>query len=78
MRIHPTRPVIRLLVASAVLVGTAGGALASLAPAKAQDEPLTIAFSIPGLNFPFFQHTERKVREAAERLGNIEIVTLDG
>ncbi|MBW7885688.1 MAG: sugar ABC transporter substrate-binding protein [Caldilineaceae bacterium] len=41
-------------------------------------EQLTIAFSVPGMNFPFFVHMERQVRDEAAAIGNIEIVTLDG
>ncbi len=38
---------------------------------------LTIALSLPGLQFPFFVFMEQQVRDEAAKLGNIEIVTLD-
>ena len=47
---------------------------AAAAPAK----PLTIAFSVPGMNFPFFVHMEKQLRDEAATIGNIEILTLDG
>ena len=70
----------RLVGALVVLALVFGGVAETVRPgrAAAQDEPLTIAFSIPGLNFPFFVHAERMVREAAEEMGNIEIITFDG
>jgi ABC-type sugar transport system substrate-binding protein len=52
--------------------------MAAPAAAAAPAEKLTIAFSVPGMNFPFFVHMERQVRDEAEKIGNIEIVTLDG
>ena len=64
-----------LLVTGLLLGGIAGPARA--APA-AQDEQLTIAFSVPGLNFPFFVHMMNLARAEAERLGNIEFIELDG
>jgi ABC-type sugar transport system substrate-binding protein len=54
---------------------------AAEAPAEApaaEGEMLTIAFSVPGMNFPFFVHMERQFRAAAEEIGGIEVVTLDG
>jgi ABC-type sugar transport system substrate-binding protein len=39
---------------------------------------LTIALSIPGLSFPFFVFMEKEVKDEAAKLGNIEIITLDG
>jgi ABC-type sugar transport system substrate-binding protein len=44
----------------------------------AQGENLRVAFSVPGLNFPFFRLTAIGAEQAAERLGNIELVVLDG
>ncbi len=44
----------------------------------AEGETLQIAFSIPGMSFPFFVHMERQIRAAAEEIGGIEIITLDG
>jgi ABC-type sugar transport system substrate-binding protein len=71
-----------IVVLVAVLV-LALGACAPVAeqaqPAGAEpaEEPLRIAFSIPGMSFPFFVHMERQVREEADALG-VEIITLDG
>ncbi|HXF61820.1 MAG TPA: substrate-binding domain-containing protein [Caldilineaceae bacterium] len=56
----------------------AAEAPAAEAPAGAEDDTLTIALSLPDMAFPFFVFMEAQVREEAERLGNIEIVTLDG
>ncbi len=50
---------------------------APAAPAAPEAKPLRIAFSIPGLNFPFFVHMDKQVREEGARLG-VEIITLDG
>jgi ABC-type sugar transport system substrate-binding protein len=44
----------------------------------AADKPLKIALSLPAMSFPFFVFMETQVREEAEALGNIEIITLDG
>ena len=41
------------------------------------DETLTIAFSSPGLQFPFFVFMEQQIKDEAAKIGNIEIVTLD-
>ena len=51
---------------------------AAPAAAAAPAEKLTIAFSVPGMSFPFFVHMEKQVRDEAAKIGNIEIVTLDG
>ena len=48
------------------------------AAAAAPAEKLTIAFSVPAMSFPFFVHMEKQVRDEAAKLGNIEIITLDG
>ncbi len=68
-----------LLVAVMLLAACApsapGGEGAAPAP---EGDTYTIAFSIPGLNFPFFVHMEQQIRDEAEQIGNIEIVTLDG
>lgn len=47
------------------------------APAAAEAKPLRIAFSIPGLAFPFFVHMEKQIKDEAAKLG-VEIITLDG
>lgn len=47
------------------------------APAAAQDE-LTIASSMPALEFPFFVHMQKELRAEAEALGGITLVETDG
>jgi ABC-type sugar transport system substrate-binding protein len=51
---------------------------AAPAAAAAPAEQLTIAFSVPAMSFPFFVHMEKQVRDEAAKIGNIEIITLDG
>ncbi|MDQ3694097.1 MAG: substrate-binding domain-containing protein [Chloroflexota bacterium] len=59
----------------------AAGALAALPwsvrPVGAQ-ETLRIAFSVPSLGFPFFNHMVELARQHAEELGGIELTILDG
>jgi len=43
----------------------------------AQD-PLRIAFSVPGLNFPFFVHMVSLAEQYVEQVGGIELTVLDG
>ncbi|MBW4438468.1 MAG: substrate-binding domain-containing protein [Pleurocapsa minor GSE-CHR-MK-17-07R] len=62
------------LILIVVLLALVTGAFAT----TAQDRPLRIAFSIPGLQFPFFVHMERQIQDEATVLGNIELVTFDG
>ena len=76
-RVHRGRFGFRVLMAATLIVGAAGTTLLSAAPARAQDDQLTIAFSTPGLMFPFFVHMDRFAKAEAERLGNIEIISLD-
>ena len=52
------------------------GAFAA-APVAAQDE-LTIASSMPALEFPFFVHMQKELREEAEALGGITLIETDG
>jgi len=60
-------------------IGEVPGMEAAAAPeAAAPVEQLTIAFSVPAMSFPFFVHMEKQVRDEAAKIGNIEIVTLDG
>jgi ABC-type sugar transport system substrate-binding protein len=46
-------------------------------PVAAQDE-LTIASSMPALEFPFFVHMQKELREEAESLGGIALIETDG
>ena len=72
----------RRLLRTAAAAGAAGAALpGSLrwrAAAAQADKPLTIAFSVPGLNFPFFVHMMDLAEQHAAELGNITFVPLDG
>ena len=47
------------------------------APVQAQDE-LTIASSMPALEFPFFVHMQKELRAEAEALGGITLIETDG
>ncbi len=80
------RPLGRIHSASfnrrSLLKGTAGVGAMGLAArmphiASAQD-PLTIAFSVPGLNFPFFVHMMNLAEQHAAEIGGIEFIGLDG
>lgn len=61
----------RMLIPGAVAASMlAGGSL------HAQD--LTIATSLPSLEFPFFVHMQKELRVEAERLGGITLMETDG
>jgi ABC-type sugar transport system substrate-binding protein len=77
MRVQWARGGLRLLLAAALVVGVAGSTFLGVTPARAQEEPLRIAFSTPGLSFPFFVHMDRFAKQEAERIGGIEIISLD-
>jgi ABC-type sugar transport system substrate-binding protein len=64
--------------AAGAMAGAAGLALPSVRSVGAQDEPLKIAFSVPGLNFPFFVHMMNLAEQHATELGGIEFIPLDG
>ncbi|GIK73583.1 MAG: LacI family transcriptional regulator [Chloroflexota bacterium] len=69
-----------LLILALVLAGCAPAAPADggqAAPAP-DAKVYRIAFSVPAMSFPFFVHMERQVRDEAAKIGNIEIITLDG
>ncbi|MHA1158297.1 MAG: substrate-binding domain-containing protein [Alphaproteobacteria bacterium] len=51
-------------------------AAAMTAPAAAQE--LTIASSMPALEFPFFVHMQKELRAEAEALGGITLIETDG
>ncbi len=59
----------------AVSVAVAGSLAA--APVAAQDE-LTIHSSMPALEFPFFVHMQKELRDEAEALGGITLLETDG
>ncbi|HEX5499069.1 MAG TPA: substrate-binding domain-containing protein, partial [Thermomicrobiales bacterium] len=67
----------RRLMQTAVAAGVVATIPVTLRPAAAQ-EPLKIAFSVPGLNFPFFVHMMKMAQAHAAELGNIDLVQLDG
>lgn len=60
------------LVASAVLAASVAAT-----PVSAQED-LTIAWSLPALEFPFFVHMQKELRAEAEALGGITLIETDG
>ena len=66
----------RRLMAGAVAAGAVVALPGGLRSVAAQDKP-KIAFSVPGLNFPFFVHMMNLAQQHADDLG-IEMVQLDG
>lgn len=68
----------RRAIKGAVAVGAAGLLLPGTAQLGRAQEPLRVAFSVPGLNFPFFVHMMRLAEQHAGELGGIEFVALDG
>lgn len=76
-KLHTTMTSRRTVVKGAA----AAGALAMTARLSgvglAQDD-LKIAFSVPGLNFPFFVHMMDLAEKHAAELGGIEFIPLDG
>jgi ABC-type sugar transport system substrate-binding protein len=75
MRAHPVFA--RLLVVALLLGLLASAPLAAAATPNRQDDQLQIAFSVPGLNFPFFVHMMNIARDMAAEL-DIELIELDG
>jgi ABC-type sugar transport system substrate-binding protein len=71
------RTLIKGAAAAGVMAGAAGMALPAVRPAGAQDN-LKIAFSVPGLNFPFFVHMMNLAEQHCKDLGGIEFIPLDG
>ena len=74
----PSLLVLVLLLLSACVQQTAPTESETSATEAPAEETLTIALSLPDMAFPFFVFMESQVRDEAEALGNIEIVTLDG
>ncbi len=74
--------ILTLLGLMVVLVMVMGcvqpAAPAEEAPAAPAEETLTIALSVPDMAFPFFVFMDQEVKDEAAKIGNIEIVTLDG
>lgn len=48
------------------------------APVRAQAKKLKIALSLPDLAFPFFVNMVKQVQDEAAKIGDVEIVVLDG
>jgi ABC-type sugar transport system substrate-binding protein len=60
-------------------VGLVAAALAGgLGPARAQDKELTLAWSLPALEFPFFVHMQKALRDKAGEVGGITLIETDG
>ncbi len=51
---------------------------ASLTISAAQAQDLTIASSMPALEFPFFVHMQRSIAAEAEKIGGIALIETDG
>src|SRR5262245_32199693 len=73
----------RTLTRRTVLKGAAAAGVAlpfagRLAGSVGAQAPLKIAFSVPGLNFPFFVHMMDLAKAHAESIGGIEFIPLDG
>jgi inositol transport system substrate-binding protein len=69
----------RLSLGLIVPLALAGAVTAG--PVAGQDEmteEMTIASSMPALEFPFFVHMQRELREEAEALGGITLIETDG
>ena len=53
-------------------------ALVALGPARAAEKHLTILFSVPSLEFPFFVHMADQIKDESAKLGEIELIVADG
>lgn len=71
------RTLIKGAAAAGAMAGAAGMALPAVRPAGAQGN-LKIAFSVPGLNFPFFVHMMNLAEQHCKDLGGIDFIPLDG
>src|SRR3954447_7690917 len=60
------------------LAGALGIAFGALQAAEAEDKPLKIMESVPGLTFPFFVHMMNQMKAEAEKLGGITVIESDG
>jgi inositol transport system substrate-binding protein len=67
----------RRLVQAAAAVAAVAAMPASVRTVGAQDK-IKIAFSVPGLNFPFFVHMMNLAKAHAEELGDVDFIELDG
>jgi ABC-type sugar transport system substrate-binding protein len=77
-----TRTMTKQVSRRTVLKGAAVAGAAAVLPVGlrgvAAQEPLKIAFSVPGLNFPFFVHMMDLAEAHAAAIGGIEFIRLDG
>jgi ABC-type sugar transport system substrate-binding protein len=71
------RMTIRLLAVALLFSLLVGVPLAGAPASARQDDQLQIAFSVPGLNFPFFVHMMNIARDKAEEL-DVTLIELDG
>lgn len=53
-------------------------ALAAGGAAQAQDKELTLAWSLPALEFPFFVHMQKALEDKAKEIGGIKLIETDG
>ena len=53
-------------------------AFVALGPARAAEKHLTILFSIPSLEFPFFVHMVDQIKDEAAKIGDIDLIVADG
>ena len=53
-------------------------AFVALGPAQAAEKHLTILFSIPSLEFPFFVHMVDQIKDEAAKIGDIDLIVADG
>jgi ABC-type sugar transport system substrate-binding protein len=68
----------RTVVKGAAAAGVALPFSGRLAGSVGAQQTLKIAFSVPGLNFPFFVHMMDLAKKHAEEIGGIEFIPLDG
>ena len=53
-------------------------AFVALSPAGAAEKHLTILFSVPGLEFPFFVHMVDQIKDESAKTGDIDLIVGDG
>ncbi|MFO1210471.1 MAG: substrate-binding domain-containing protein [Amaricoccus sp.] len=61
-----------------LLPGLLAVALAAGGAAQAQDKELTLAWSLPALEFPFFVHMQKALEDKAKEIGGIKLIETDG
>ncbi len=73
-----SRTVDRRTLLKATAATSAVGLVAGVPVSAGAQDDLVIAFSVPGLNFPFFVHMMDLAQQHAEEIGGIEFIELDG